>query len=84
VSWTAIVLAGSRPGRDAFAESFGTDLKALIPVAGEPMVRHPVRALLASQNVGKILVLSQAPQRIAATLPYDPRIECRASKVTIA
>jgi len=84
VSWTAIVLAGSRPGRDAFAESFGTDLKALIPVAGEPMVRHPVRALLASQNVGKILVLSQAPQRIAAALPDDPRIECRASKGTIA
>ena len=37
MKYTAIVLAGSRPGRDAFAETFGTDLKALIPVGGEPM-----------------------------------------------
>ena len=84
MSWTAIVLAGSRPGRDAFAESFGTDLKALIPVAGEPMVRRPVRALLASQNVGKVLVLSQSPDRIASAVPADPRLECRESKGTIA
>jgi len=84
VSWTAVVLAGSRPGRDAFAQGFGTDLKALIPVGGEPMVRRPVRALLASANIGKVLVLSQAPNRIAAELPNDPRIEARESKGTIA
>ena len=57
MSYTAIVLAGSRPGRDAFAESFGTDLKALIPVAGEPMVRRPVRALLVGRpDSGLVLV----------------------------
>jgi len=84
VSWTAVVLAGARPGRDAFAESFGTDLKALIPVGGEPMVRRPVRALVESRNVGKILVLGQAPERIAAALPEDPRIEVRDSAETIA
>ena len=84
MSWTAVVLAGSRPGRDAFAESFGTDLKALIPVAGEPMVRRPVRALLASQNIGKVLVLSQAPDRIAGELSDDPRLEHRHSAGTIA
>jgi GTP:adenosylcobinamide-phosphate guanylyltransferase len=84
VSWTAIVLAGSRPGRDAFAETFGTDLKALIPVAGEPMVRRPVGALLESRNIGKVLVMSQSPGRIAAVLPEDPRVECRQSKGTIA
>jgi GTP:adenosylcobinamide-phosphate guanylyltransferase len=84
MSWTAIVLAGSRPGRDAFAEQFGTDLKPLIPVDGEPMVRRPVRALLASQEIGKILVLSQKPDRIAAELPDDPRIELRESSGTIA
>ena len=84
MSFTAIVLAGSRPGRDTFAESFGTDLKALIPIAGEPMVRRPVQALLASANVGTIIVLSQAPDRIRAALPDDPRIECRPSRATIA
>jgi GTP:adenosylcobinamide-phosphate guanylyltransferase len=84
VTFTAVVLAGSRPGRDALAEQFGTDLKALIPVAGEPMVRRPVRALLASDHVDKVVVLSQAPDRITAALPDDPRIETRESKGTIA
>ena len=84
MSLTAVVLAGSRPGRDAFAASFGTDLKALIPVAGEPMVRRPVRALLASEKVGSILVLSQASERIAVDLPDDRRIACRLSRGTIA
>jgi GTP:adenosylcobinamide-phosphate guanylyltransferase len=84
MSWTAVVLAGSRPGRDAFAEQFGTDLKALIPVGGEPMVRRPVRALLASEGIERILVLSQTPKSIAAVLPEDPRIEVRESRGTIA
>ena len=84
MSWTAVVLAGSRPGRDAFAEQFGTDPKPLIPIAGEPMVRRPVRALLDSENVGRILVLSQSPQRIAAVLPDDTRVEVRESQASIA
>jgi len=84
MSWTAVVLAGSRPGRDAFAEQFGTDLKALIPVAGEPMVRRPVRALLESRNIGRILVLSQAPERISAELPKDSRLVVKESQGTIA
>jgi GTP:adenosylcobinamide-phosphate guanylyltransferase len=81
MSFTAVVLAGSRPGRDSFAESFGTDLKALIPVAGEPMVRRPVRSLLDSAQVGKVLVLAQAPERIARILPD---VEVRRSEGTIA
>lgn len=84
MSFTAVVLAGSRPGRDPFAEQFGTDLKALIPVGGEPMVRRPVRALLNTVEVGKVLVLSQSPERIRAALPVDPRIDVRESQGTIA
>jgi GTP:adenosylcobinamide-phosphate guanylyltransferase len=84
VIYDAIVLAGSRPGRDAFAEQYGTDLKALIPIAGEPMVRRPVEALLASGSVGQIVVLSQAPERVAEALPADPRVTVRISAGTIA
>jgi GTP:adenosylcobinamide-phosphate guanylyltransferase len=84
MSWTAIVLAGSRPGRDAFAEQFGTDLKALIPVAGEPMVRRPVRALLESSEIGRIIVMAQEPHRLADALPSEARISVRRSKGTIA
>ena len=84
MSWAAVVLAGSRPGRDAFAEQFGTDLKPLIPIAGKPMVCRPVRALLATKSIRKILVLSQAPDRIGAVLPKDRRIEIHKSQGTIA
>jgi len=84
VKFTAIVLAGSRPGRDAFAEQYGTDLKALIPIGGEPMVRRPVRALLTSKHVGSVIVLSQAADRIAAAIPVDDRVTVRTSKGTIA
>jgi GTP:adenosylcobinamide-phosphate guanylyltransferase len=82
--WTAIVLAGSRPGVDPFAAQHGTDLKALIPVGGVPMVRRPVEALLASEMIADIYVLAQDPERIAAVLPADPRIRVGRSGATIA
>ena len=84
MSWTAVVLAGSRPGRDTFAGQFGAELKALIPVAGEPMVCRPVRALMETKKVGKILVLSQSPEPIAAVLPKSRRIKALESQGTIA
>jgi len=83
-TYTAILLAGSRPGRDAFAESYGVDMKALIPVGGEPMVQRPLRALLDARQVGRIIVLSQSPEQIAQVLPGDARIEFRTSSGTIA
>ena len=84
MKYTAIVLAGSRPGRDHFAEQFGTDLKALIAISGEPMVRRPVRALLASDSVARVLILSQTPDRIASVIPSDPRVRFGQSQGTIA
>ncbi|HEX6072948.1 MAG TPA: nucleotidyltransferase family protein [Sphingomicrobium sp.] len=84
MKYTAIVLAGSRPGRDPLAARFGAEVKALIPVAGEPMVRRPVCALLASENVGRIIVLTQRPDVVARALPDDPRLEVRESDATIA
>jgi len=84
MKWTAVVLAGSRPGRDPFARQFGTDLKPLIPVAGQPMVARPVRALLDSAVIGKVIVLSQEPKRIAAVLPKNRRIKFAQSEATIS
>ncbi len=81
---TAVVLAGSRPGGDPFAEAHGTDLKALIPVGGNPMVLRPVEALLASANVSRIRVLAQQPERIREALPDDPRVSVEQSGETIA
>jgi GTP:adenosylcobinamide-phosphate guanylyltransferase len=82
--WTAILLAGSRPGKDPFAEAHGTDLKALIPVAGTPMVRRPVEALLRSADIAAVRVLAQQPERIGAVLPANPKLSVTASNGTIA
>jgi GTP:adenosylcobinamide-phosphate guanylyltransferase len=84
VNWIAIVLAGSRPGADPFAEAYGTDLKALIPVGGVPMVARPTTALLAAPAVSRVRVLAQQPERLAAVLPSDPRLSIERSGGTIA
>ena len=84
MKYTAIVLAGSRPGPDPFAAQYGVATKALIPVAGEAMVRRPVEALLASERVGDVIVLAQTPELIAAALPTDARLRVDESRETIA
>ena len=82
--WTALLLAGSRPGIDDFAAANGTYLKALIPVGGVPMVARPVAALLASPEIERVRVLAQKPDRIAAVLPKDERLTVESSGATIA
>jgi GTP:adenosylcobinamide-phosphate guanylyltransferase len=76
--WTAIILAGQRPGENAFAASHGVAAKALIPVGGEPMLGRVARTLLASPSVGRILVLAQQPERLLAGelgwLRDEPRV----------
>ena len=81
---TAIVLAGSRPGSDPLAAAFGTDLKALVPVGGKPMVRWPVEALLASERFSQVRVLAQEPERIGEALPAHPKLVVERSAATIA
>lgn len=84
MSWTAIVLAGSRPGADPFAVAYGTDLKALIPVGGVPMVVRPAAALLAVPEIGQVRVLAQQPERIAMVMPKDGKLSVERSGGTIA
>lgn len=83
-SWTALLLAGSRPGVDPFAAANGTDLKALIPVGGVAMVARPAAALLAAEGIASVRVLTQAPERIAAVVPKDDRLTVKLSGATIA
>ena len=84
MNWAAIVLAGSRPGVDSFAAKYGTDLKALIPVCGMPMVARPVAALLQSSQIEHVRVLTQQPERIGQVLPRDDRLSIEPSGDTIA
>ncbi|MBU3078319.1 nucleotidyltransferase family protein [Sphingomonas quercus] len=78
---TAILMAGQRPGLDRLA---GTGLKALLPVAGRPMVARVVDTLLACPDIGDIVVLAQDTDPIRAVLPDDPRIGYARSGVGIA
>ena len=82
--WTALLLAGSRPGGDPLTRSFGIDYKPLIPIEGEPMVLRPLRALLASPSVDAVRVLTQDPSRIAEVLPEGTRTVVEESQATIA
>ncbi|HEX5238542.1 MAG TPA: NTP transferase domain-containing protein [Sphingomicrobium sp.] len=58
--------------------------KALIPVAGEPMMLRPLRTILGSDQISRIIVLTQDPADLEAIIPHDPRIDIRASQGTIA
>ncbi|MBX8465495.1 MULTISPECIES: NTP transferase domain-containing protein [unclassified Deinococcus] len=51
--WSAVVLGGGDPG-DPFAAAHGVKVKPLIPVAGEPMALHVLRALRGSGRVGRV------------------------------
>ncbi len=56
---TAIVLAGQRPGPDPLAEHFGQPNKALIPIAGQPMLAWVGAALVARGDMKRIVILAQ-------------------------
>lgn len=84
MTYTAVVLAGSRPSGDPLAARFNQDFKALIAVAGKAMVRWPVEALLASPLVDRVIVVTQQPDSVGAVLPDDARITLRPSQATIA
>jgi GTP:adenosylcobinamide-phosphate guanylyltransferase len=63
--WTAIVLAGQRPGVDTLAAHFGERTKALVKVGGEAMVTRVVRTLNETPEVTRVIILTQHPDAIA-------------------
>jgi GTP:adenosylcobinamide-phosphate guanylyltransferase len=82
--WTVLLLAGARPGGDPLTQSLRVDYKPLLPIEGEPMVRRPIRALLAVDKVAQVRVLTQQPERLAKVVQDDPRIRVERSDETIA
>ena len=87
--WTALVLAGQRPGIDPVAAHFGLEAKALVPVAGEVMLGRVLMALADTPQVARIIVLAQnAPELLRhpglAWAAAEPRITARVSGRTIS
>jgi len=76
--WTAIVLAGRRPGENGFAEAHGVAAKALIRAGGEPMLGRVARTLLDSPSIGRIVILAQEAETLLTGelewMAADPRI----------
>jgi GTP:adenosylcobinamide-phosphate guanylyltransferase len=66
--WTAIILAGQRPGIDPLSRHFGLTWKALIPVDGEAMLTRVVRSVSNVPAIGKIIVLGQEPGALQAAV----------------
>ena len=87
--WTALLLAGQRPGGDRVADHFGEQWKALIPVAGEAMLSRVARTLLASPDIARVVVLAQDPQALTARpdtawLAKELRVTCLTSQASIS
>lgn len=58
-SFTAIILAGQRPGIDPLAAHFDQPFKALIDVAGQPMLAWVGSILAARPDAARIIILAQ-------------------------
>lgn len=89
MGWTALLLAGQRPGTDPLAAHFGETWKALVPVGGEAMLSRVAKTLLASPSIERIVVLAQSPEALTerpdtAWLATDPRIGFAASAASIS
>ncbi|AHE56633.1 hypothetical protein NX02_25130 [Sphingomonas sanxanigenens DSM 19645 = NX02] len=78
MTWTAILLAGQRPGIDPLARAFGGVAKAEVPVLGRPMIAYVVETLLACPSIGDVVVLTQDPEGLRSedflALRANPRV----------
>jgi CTP:molybdopterin cytidylyltransferase MocA len=64
----ALILAGSRGPDDPMAKAAGVSHKALLPVAGVPMLLRVVEALRATEGIARIYVCIEDP-RIVFQMP---------------
>jgi CTP:molybdopterin cytidylyltransferase MocA len=86
--WTAILLAGQRPGTDPLAHAFGETRKAKVKVAGEAMLSRVAKTLLAAPAIRRVVVMAQEPDALfdgdCAWMAAEPRISTEHSSSGIA
>lgn len=85
--YTALVLAANRGGpTDPLAEAGSVSHKAFIDIAGEPMLRRVVGAMLDSGRIGKVIVSIEESSReeAQAILGTSDRVSFVPSKENIA
>jgi GTP:adenosylcobinamide-phosphate guanylyltransferase len=64
--YTALVLAGRRGADDPLARSRGASHRALLPVAGVPMLARVLTALRGARHVARIWISIDAPEVLAS------------------
>lgn len=81
--WTALILAGSRGAADPVAQAAGVPVKALAPLAGQPMIAHVVAALAACPQIQRVVVSieAEAPGLPDMAMPVE-RLDAGASPAT--
>lgn len=62
--FTALVLAGQRPGMDPLARHCGVELKCMAPVGGTPMLQRVVEVLARSPHIRKIFISLPDPTAV--------------------
>lgn len=73
--YTALVLAGTRPGGDPLARQSGVTHKALIEVGGVPMLGRVLAALEETPAVERIIVATDQPGILSAVPSVAGRVE---------
>lgn len=76
--WTAIVLAGQRPGSDPLASHFGETFKARVRLGGSTMLARVLEALSQTPEITRIVVLAQ-DEAVLAGVDRGDRIDFAAS-----
>jgi GTP:adenosylcobinamide-phosphate guanylyltransferase len=71
--FTAIILAGKRPGKDPVAEAAGVACKSFAPIGGRPMVHRVLDALAAARQVGPRILCGPSQSLIA----HEPELKAR-------
>jgi GTP:adenosylcobinamide-phosphate guanylyltransferase len=74
-SFTAIILAGKRPGMDPVAEAAGVACKSFAPVGGRPMVHRVLDALADSRQVGRRILCGPAESLILQERELKARLQ---------
>ena len=75
IPFTAIILAGKRPGKDSVAEAAGVACKSFAPIDGRPMVLRVLDALAASRQVGSQILCGPSQSIIGQQSELKARIE---------
>lgn len=89
VRFNAVVLAGTRPGGDPFAQAMGVPYKAMVPAGGTALLRRVADTLRHSPSIERIVIsgMTEAAMRESgqlAELLADPRIRVTVGAATPA